>query len=142
MSGKRLLKRVLIALSLAIGCAIFLAAVDAEATPIRPDIRKIVNEPQDDEQKTIPARAGWEGPEMAATQPSPLFAPAVLSGARLAHARRAELMAAATPDARAILGIVGVIFLLRLLRQQEEQRLRARPETGNSLKDTTAKIAA
>ena len=141
MSGKWLLKRVLLTLALAAGCAIFLAVVDAEATPIRPDIRKIVNQPHEEEPKTIPARAGWDGPEMAETQPSSLFA-STLSSERLAHARRAELIAAATPDPRAILGITAVIFLLRLLRQQEERRLRARPLVASLSEENTQKIAA
>ena len=141
VSGKRLLKRVLITLGLAVGCAVFLAAVDAEATPIRPDIRKNANQPQQDEQ-AIPARAGWDGPEMAEAQPPSLYASTVLSGERLARARREELIAAATPDPRAILGIAAAIFLLRLLRQQEAVRLRARPITGDSLEINTEKAAA
>ena len=142
MSGKGLLKRVLLTLVLAVGCAIFLAVVDAQATPIRPDIRKIVNQPQENEPKTIPARAGWEGPEMAQTQVPAMFASGILSGERLARARRAELIAAATPDPRAILGITAVILLLRLLRQQEQRRLRPRLVGGNSLEDHSGKIAA
>jgi hypothetical protein len=108
---------------LAIGF-LLVAVVQAQATPIRPDIRKMVDEPQQDSTaQFVPARAGWDGPEMASSR-----APAVnesleaMNGRGLARARRAELISAATPDPRAILGIAALIFLLRLLKKQDEKR--------------------
>jgi hypothetical protein len=44
-----------------------------------------------------------------------------MTGPRLARAERAELLTAATPDPRAVLGVLAVILLLRLLRRQDEK---------------------
>jgi len=101
-----------------------LTVVVAQATPIRPDIRKIVEQPQQDSAaQFVPARAGWDGPEMASAQSAAVNASLeAMSGSGLARAHRAELIAAATPDPRAILAIAAVIFLLRLLRKQDEKR--------------------
>ena len=108
---------------MAAGCLI-LAVVPAQATPIRPDIRKIVYEPQQDStSQWVPARAGWDGPEMARSQTPALSASfAAMSGREQERARLAELISVATPDPRAVLGIAALIFLLRLLRKQDEKR--------------------
>ena len=117
--------RILVAMALmAIGFLV-LAVMEAQATPIRPDIRKIVYEPQQDSTaQFVPARAGWDGPEMASGQtPGGNASLDDMAGSGLARARRTELLAAATPDPRAILGIAAVIFLLRLLKKQDEKRI-------------------
>ncbi len=106
-------------MALACGFLLFLAAVNAHATPIRPDIRKIVSQaPKDTSADSMPARAGWDGPEM----PAKTSGIGMDNAGGLARADRAELLAAATPDPRAVLGIAAVIFLLRLLKQQDEKR--------------------
>lgn len=117
MTGKGLLRRILLTLALACGFLLFLAAIDANATPIRPDIRRIVTESQPDASaQSMPARAGWDGPEMIS---GPRLGAGATASAALARAARAELVDAATPDPRAILGIAAVIFLLRLLRREK-----------------------
>ncbi len=122
ITGTGLLKRILLALALACGFLLFLAAVNAYATPIRPDIRKIVQQSrQDATAETMPARAGWDGPEMRVQT-----AAAALQSVA-GRAQRAELLAAAMPDPRAILAIAAMIFLLRLLKQQEEKRTKQAP---------------
>ena len=45
--------------------AILAMALSAGATPIRPDIRKLVAEPSQDTIQFAPARAGWNGSEAA-----------------------------------------------------------------------------
>jgi hypothetical protein len=122
VTGKRLLKRIAFTLALSCGLFIFLAAIDAHATPIRPDIRKLVTEPQQDSTaRFLPARAGWQGPEMPRQQ---ALNPALqgFDAASYARAWRAAFWAAATPEPTAVLGIVGVIFLLRTLRAREQKR--------------------
>jgi hypothetical protein len=118
ITGKGLLKRILLTLALACGFLLFLAAVDANATPIHPDIRKIVSqEQQETTTQFMAARAGWDGPEMRVAAALPVH-----PGTGSAGAVWAEFIAAATPDPRAILGIAVLIFLLRLLKKQEEKR--------------------
>jgi hypothetical protein len=128
VTGKGLLKRVLMTLALSSGLLMLLAALDAHATPIRPDIRQILAQPPEDTTaRSMPARAGWDGPEMRVGQQDATPAMDSLSADHGARAERAELIAAATPDPRAILGIVALIFLLRLLRQQDQKRVRGTP---------------
>ncbi len=91
------------------------------ATPIRPDVRKIVGQPQQDSiVGFMAARAGWNGPEMPAS--AARDSSDALGGAAAARADRAELISAATPDIRAVLGIVGIIFLLRMLKAREQKK--------------------
>ena len=95
--------------------AIFLCATFAQATPIKPDLKKLLSQPQPRKQEYIPARAGWDGPEL----------PAVQSNIYMEHygaeassrAVRASLVAAAVPDWRAVLAVVAAILLLRRLRK-------------------------
>jgi hypothetical protein len=140
VTGKGLLKRILMTLAIGCGLLMLLAAMDAQATPIRPDIREILAQPMEDTTaRYMPARAGWDGPEMRADQQG--ATPAMpLRADRLARAERDELIAAATPDPRAILGIVAVIFLLRLLRQQGEKHIRTR--SAGSVEEIPQRIAA
>jgi hypothetical protein len=130
-------------MALAAGFVLFVAAVEADATPIRPDIRKIVEQTPAEAAQSVPARAGWDGPEMAAGQPGAgIFLKAELTGERLARVQRAELISAATPDPRAILGIMAVIFLLRLLRHQDERRARVHVMSPRRLETRDDQIAA
>lgn len=97
---------------------VFVFLVRSEATPIRPDLNTVLQKAQQDPPQQMPlARAGWNGPEM--TPPSQdvnsiynQYGPA----ASARHAR-ASLLAAATPDYRAVAGILLVILLLRRIRQ-------------------------
>ncbi len=124
-----------LALALACGFLVLLEALDAHATPIRPDIRKIISEQQQSTAEAMPARAGWDGPEMPATP----LATGLATPDGLARAERAELFAAATPDPRAILGIAALIFLLRLLKQRDEKRVQ--PELAEAGADSSTTLA-
>ena len=123
VSGKGLLKRIAMTMALTTGLFLFLAAmnVDAGATPIRPNIRKLISAMDGIEAQAQPARAGWNGPEMPRkdlAQVSPALDPAV----RL-RANKAAILAAVVPDYRAVLAVIVVIFLMRLLRRiQAEQK--------------------
>jgi hypothetical protein len=125
VTGKGLLKRIFFTLALTAGLFVLLASLDAEATPIRPDIRKLVEEPpQDTTAHFMPARAGWDGPEMASVEDGVNPAWEAITGPD--RANRATLIALATPDPRAVLGIIAVIFLLRILRERDERSNAAR----------------
>ena len=117
------MKRIGLTLAVAAGLFLFFAVIEAHATPIQPDLRKLISEPQQDwTAQFMPARAGWEGPEMAQNPQRSNPTLEMYSAAASAHARRAALLEAAIPDPRAVLGIIAVIFLLRLLRRREEER--------------------
>ncbi len=123
VTGKRLAKRILFTLALTAGLFIFLTAIQAQATPIRPDIRKLVSQPQQDSSaEFMPARAGWDGPEMPRRMREVNPALAIYDSTATARAARAALLQAAIPDPRALLGIVTVIFLLRILRKGDDKR--------------------
>ena len=106
-------------LLLTAGLFIFLSAIDADATPIRPNIRKLVTENQTPPPQMGPARAGWDGPEMPRHEAriNPALDPAVTL-----RANKAALITAAVPDPRAVLAIVIIIFLMRMLRNIQEKQ--------------------
>ena len=126
MSGRRLLKRVLLVFGFATAACLFLAAVNADATPLRPDIRKLVAQPRDRVQ-FAPARAGWDGPETASGAASGLEPTAIdVTQTAAQRASRAAVLTAALPDPRAIVAIVAAILMLRVLRWRHEiERRRA-----------------
>src|SRR6266571_3841780 len=90
VTGKGLLKRILMTMALTCGLVMLLAAMDVQATPIRPDIRTIVSQPQEDTTaRSMPARAGWDGPEMrVGQQAGAATSLEALSSERLARAQR------------------------------------------------------
>lgn len=103
--------------------AIFLVLnLSASATPIRPDIRKLVAQPSQDTIQFAPARAGWNGPE-AATNNTQFTNPAVerLTPAAAAREIKASMLALAIPDWRVVTAIVGLIVLLRVARRKRKQ---------------------
>lgn len=138
MTGKRLLKRITITLALATGLFIVLAAGEANATPIRPDIRKVVSESQSQPAPMVPARAGWNGPEM---QPAARTIPALDPSLTL-RANKAALLAAAIPDPRALFAVAIIIILMRTLKRIEEEQKRRQPATVAAINDERERIAA
>lgn len=138
MTGKRLLKRITIALALATGLFIVLAAGEANATPIRPDIRKVVSESQTRPAPMAPARAGWNGPEM---QPEGRTIPA-LDPAVTLRANKAALLSAAIPDPRALFAVLIVIILMRALKKINDEQKRRQPATVVAIHNERERIAA
>src|SRR3954468_396788 len=119
VTGKGLLKRIGVTMALTAGLFIFLAAIEADAAPIRPDIRKLVNESQATPVPASPARAGWDGPEIQRreTRADAAFDPAVTL-----RSNKAALLTAAFPDPRAILAVVVIIFLMRMLKNIQDKQ--------------------
>jgi len=101
--------------------ACFGLVVLAAATPIKPDLKKLLNQPPP--RHFIPARAGWYGPE---SQPSANanFNPTLeaYGPAGTARSLRAALAAAFIPDPKAVVAIAVLILLMRILRIQNERR--------------------
>lgn len=101
-------------------CAIALFVTPVSASPIRPDIKKILAQPPAPEPQYIPARAGWNGPEIATAKASPNPTYESLSPVKAAIAVRTSLIGAAIPDLRILALIVLVILLLRRMRRPRE----------------------
>jgi hypothetical protein len=115
--GKRLIERVLLGLALLVAWMTWLAAARANATPMQPDIRRMLTDQQQSPPKFGPARAGWHGSEMP-RKSSAALNPEMerYSEASLARSIRASIAAAALPDLRVWFAIAVAILLLRRLR--------------------------
>jgi hypothetical protein len=104
-----------------LGMALTMLALCAQAAPIRPDLRKLLDQPQP-VQQFAPARAGWDGPEMparpqlAANSVNDIFNPAAS-----AHALRGSMLALALPDLRFLTLVVLAILLLRRMRKVRQR---------------------
>jgi len=94
----------------------------AHASPIQPDIRRMVEEPQGPPMKFQPARAGWNGPESPATTGG---SNRQLTQAAQVRAVRHTLALVVTPDPKALAAIFLMIVLLRKLRSARERRPQA-----------------
>lgn len=105
-------------IAIVLGAAVlFLLAVPSEATPIKPDVRKLVEQPQTTPPPYEPARAGWNGPETSPARQA-------LAAAEQAHVRavRRSLAVVVTPDPRAWALILATILLLRKVRSPRPAR--------------------
>lgn len=137
MTGRKLIRRTVLALLFACGILIFFAAIDAQATPISPDIRKLLDQQNTEKiPRFAPARAGWHGPEFnpieaAASTPMERY-----SAAASARAVREALVAAAIPDWRILLVILGLILLLRKLGSRTTKE----PQQASEYKEAAAEI--
>ena len=125
-------------LALATGLILFLYAGDANATPIHPDIRRVISESQSTPVQMPPARAGWNGPEM---QPQARMIPA-LDPAVTLRANQAALLAAAIPDPRALFAVAIVIILMRTLKKMQEEERQRRPATVVAIDNEQERLAA
>lgn len=140
MTGKRLLKRVLLVFALTVCFLLAVAVGQGDATPVQPDIRKVVEQAGPPPEPFPPARAGWYGPE---TPPPPQAAPNIMLETFGTAAQRRQMLAAlktaAIPDPRAVAGVVGLILLLRKLRCRLAQR---RPTPAAPPQEQTEPLAA
>jgi hypothetical protein len=106
---------------------LFLCVIDANSTPIKPDVRKVLRQREQTEEVQFgPARAGWNGPEAApAAQSNPNPMLESIGPVASKRAARAALLSALVPDPRAIAAIVLVILLLRRIRISSKRAVRA-----------------
>jgi hypothetical protein len=123
VSAKELFDRVLAAFVLAILCFLVLAAVQAEGTPIKPDVKKLAEQAQRPRPMFIPSRVGWNGSEMTDRAASLESTIAPVLAAERQRRMRNTLRQLLIPDPVAIVGIAAVIFLLRKLRHLREQQM-------------------
>lgn len=89
-------------------------AIPAAATPKRPDLRKLLAQPQTKPEPYIPARAGWDGPEQ---NPKATLYFQELAALNSPQANRATLLNVLIPDWRVIVVLLAIIFVLRYFRK-------------------------
>jgi hypothetical protein len=121
---KGLLGRIVTVYLLASAFFVMLAAVDLQATPVEPDIQKLAEEAQQPRPFFIPSRVGWNGSEMARDGRASGNVEASMSPilqAQRERQMRATLWGILIPEPSAILGLAGIIVLLRKLRSLREQ---------------------
>jgi cytochrome bd-type quinol oxidase subunit 1 len=123
MTGKRLLKRVITVALMTVGTFLLLTVMRAEATPIRPDVQKVLSQPRNSPAQFAPARAGWDGPEIPRQPQVVNTTYEELKPATTARMVRESLVAASLPDYRALAAIVLVILLLRRIRKNHQKAL-------------------
>ncbi len=121
MSAKRVLGRVISVLLMTVVVFVLLTVMRAEATPISPDVRKLLAQPQPSPADFSPARAGWNGPETASSAQPINTTYEQLSPTAIARSVRKSLFSAALPDYRALAAILLVILLLRRIRKAYEK---------------------
>lgn len=123
MSAKRLLKRIVAVTVMTVCFFILMAVMRAEAMPIKPDVRKVLEQEQPNAAPTqfAPARAGWDGPETARSTQGFNSTYNQLGPAGTARAVRNSLLAAALPDYRALAAIALIILLLRRMRKARRE---------------------
>ena len=113
---------------------VLMSAAAAAATPIQPDIEKLLSRPHSEQQWFEPARAGWDGPEAEAS--GPLRTSLVLEEfgpVETARLARSSFLAAAVPDPRVWACLCALILLLR-------KRERATPEMVKASDSNTAEV--
>ncbi len=132
MSGLQLAKRIITVTLMAAAFFVLLSAIKVEATPIRPDVRKVLARPSQSPADFAPARAGWDGPEtpkgtetLNATYEQ--FGPAAT--ARKVHQ---SLLAAFIPDYRIVGCALLTILLLRRIAVRRRSVSLARAAAENS----------
>jgi hypothetical protein len=92
------------------------AVMPSFATPIRPDVRKILSRSEESVRFPL-ARAGWDGPQVSPSSSVELNPTLERIGpAASAREAQASLKASAVPDYRAVAGILLTILLLRRIR--------------------------
>jgi len=91
--------------------------VTAAATPIQPNVEKLLSKPHPAQEWFEPARAGWDGSETQAGAARSGFALEEFGPAETARMVRASFIAAAVPDPRIWAGLCALILLFRRRRQ-------------------------
>jgi hypothetical protein len=116
VTGLGLIKRVFLVVLVAAGLLTFLGAT-SHASPIRPDVRKLLSQPPIQMPQYVPARAGWNGPEISTARTAPNPTLESLSPAATQREVRSTLMAMMMPDLRILALLALVILLLRRIRK-------------------------
>ena len=126
-----------------LGMLIFLvlSSVNSQATPIKPDVQRMIREAQQAQRPFIPARAGWSEPSSdSAALHNPVLAS--LSSDRVQQEYRQTLAMVATPDPWIVVALAMVIVLMRKLRSMDAARKRAAAVALTAHGDEPEQLAA
>lgn len=124
MTGKRLLARTGLAAALGMLIFLVLSSASSYATPIKPDVQRMIQESQQSQKPFIPARAGWSEPtSTTAALHNPVLES--LKGDNARQEFRDTLAMIATPDPWLVVAMLTIIVLMRKLRTIEEARKHA-----------------
>jgi len=127
-------ERVKVSLRHWFAASMLIFSLAAAATPIQPDLEKLLSKPRSEHEWFEPARAGWDGPEteISGSSRSSLvlekFGPA-----ETARVARASFLAAAVPDPRIWACLCALILLLR-------RRQRATPKPSEASESTAVEV--
>jgi hypothetical protein len=112
-------------------------AAAAFATPVKPDLEKILKQQEQRNRQFEPAQAGWNGPEMQRPQDaSPNVVLETYGPVATLRSVRASLATAAIPDPKAVIAIGAVIILMRMMRLVQERQ--KRPATVMAMRPVVA----
>jgi hypothetical protein len=132
MSTWGLIKRIVTVSLMATAFFLLLSVIKLEATPIRPDIRKVLSRPVQSPADFAPARAGWDGPETPRGVRSLNVTYEQISPAATAREVHQSLVAAFIPDYRVLAGVTLVILLLRRIVVHRRKALVAQAAESGS----------
>jgi hypothetical protein len=118
VNGRQIILRALLAFMLAIFGFVLMAASAAEATPMKLNLEKLLDEAQQPVQPFAPARAGWDVATTQRANSADNIADfnQLLDQAALTRTTHEELQMVAIPDPRVLAGLGALIFLLRRWR--------------------------
>jgi hypothetical protein len=95
----------------------------AFALPMKPDIEKLLKEAQRPQERFVPARAGWNGPEEKSSAAEPNLTYEALRAERTPAEMRQQFFAVAMPDWRILVAICGLIIALRMFKPSKRRTL-------------------
>jgi hypothetical protein len=95
----------------------------AFALPMKPDIRVLLQEAHKPQQRFVPARAGWNGPEERSSVTEPNLTYETLRAERTPAEMRRQFFATALPDWRILAAICGLIAAMRMLKPNKRHSL-------------------
>lgn len=110
--------RILLGGAFVVAWMVWFAAVQAQATPLPPDVRRMAALAAQPQPHFVPARAGWDGPEQP-RKTAPGAKPYAVAATQ--RAAQASLLAAAIPDWRATSVLATAILLLRWFRHSRSR---------------------
>jgi hypothetical protein len=127
VTGRRLLKRMLVVLMIAAG--VLAVSAKVHASPIRPDLKKVLAQPPAVMPQFIPARAGWNGPEITTARSAPNPTYEALRAPGDPRALQLSLLTTMVPDFRiiALLGLM-IVLLRRVYRRDPAYAEAQRPQ--------------
>ena len=91
--------------------------------PMKPDMRVLLQEAQRPQQKFVPARAGWNGPEEKSDTATPNPTYDAMRAERTPTELQQQFLAAAIPDWRVLMAICGLIAMMRVAKSNKPRAL-------------------